>query len=427
MKLLLRINLMPQDKDKDKKDSTDIRMKGFKEKKDVVDFLNIIDEISPSKIFEVVSLNKAAGRVLASSIISTVKVPNFNRSAMDGYAIRGEETFGAAPYSPLDFKVLGLSLPGKPFEGCVTNQTAVRIMTGAPMPEGADSVIPVELAQEENKVLRVIESIPPGKNVGRIGEDVKVGQEILSAGRKLRPQDVGILSSIGTPSVSVIKKPIVDIFITGDELLKPGSMPKGYQIVDSNSVMLDALVYRDIQIHPNIIFLEDRRELISDALSKSNADFILVSGGSSVGQEDHAPSLVKELGEILIHGVALRPASPSGMGIINGKYVFLIPGNPVSCLCSYDLFASRAIRQFAGINCELPYKSITLPLASKISSMVGRMDYVRVKINNGFAEPLAISGASMLSTTTIADGFLMVPGECEGYPSGEDVKINLYD
>ena len=425
MKLLLRIDLMPQDKDK--KDSTDIRMKGFKEKKDVVDFLNIIDEISPSKIFEVVSLNKAAGRVLASSIISTVKVPNFNRSAMDGYAIRGEETFGAAPYSPLDFKVLGLSLPGKPFEGCVTNQTAVRIMTGAPMPEGADSVIPVELAQEENKVLRVIESIPPGKNVGRIGEDVKVGQEILSAGRKLRPQDVGILSSIGTPSVSVIKKPIVDIFITGDELLKPGSMPKGYQIVDSNSVMLDALVYRDIQIHPNIIFLEDRRELISDALSKSNADFILVSGGSSVGQEDHAPSLVKELGEILIHGVALRPASPSGMGIINGKYVFLIPGNPVSCLCSYDLFASRAIRQFAGINCELPYKSITLPLASKISSMVGRMDYVRVKINNGFAEPLAISGASMLSTTTIADGFLMVPGECEGYPSGENVKINLYD
>ena len=416
---------MPQDKDK--KDSTDIRMKGFKEKKDVVDFLNIIDEISPSKIFEVVSLNKAAGRVLASSIISTVKVPNFNRSAMDGYAIRGEETFGAAPYSPLDFKVLGLSLPGKPFEGCVTNQTAVRIMTGAPMPEGADSVIPVELAQEENKVLRVIESIPPGKNVGRIGEDVKVGQEILNAGRKLRPQDVGILSSIGTPSVSVIKKPIVDIFITGDELLKPGSMPKGYQIVDSNSVMLDALVYRDIQIHPNIIFLEDRRELISDALSKSNADFILVSGGSSVGQEDHAPSLVKELGEILIHGVALRPASPSGMGIINGKYVFLIPGNPVSCLCSYDLFASRAIRQFAGINCELPYKSITLPLASKISSMVGRMDYVRVKINNGFAEPLAISGASMLSTTTIADGFLMVPGECEGYPSGENVKINLYD
>lgn len=180
---------------------------------------------------EVVCLNKAAGRVLASSIISTVKVPNFNRSAMDGYAIRGEETFGAAPYSPLDFKILGLSLPGKPFEGCVTTQTAVRIMTGAPMPEGADSVIPAEFAQEENKVLKVVEAIPPGKNVGRIGEDVKVGQQILNAGRKLRPQDIGILSSIGIASVSVIKNPVVDIFVTGDELLKPGSMPEDLKLL----------------------------------------------------------------------------------------------------------------------------------------------------------------------------------------------------
>jgi molybdopterin molybdotransferase len=300
-------------------------------------------------------------------------------------------------------------------------------MTGAPIPLGADSVIPVEFAQEENNVLKVVEAIPPGKNVGRIGEDIKIGQEVLDAGRKLRPQDIGILSSIGISYVSVIKKPSVDIFITGDELLKPGCMPEGYRIVDSNSLMLDALVFRDIQIHPNIVFLKDQREIIRDALSNSNADFILISGGSSVGQEDYAPSLVKELGEILIHGVALRPASPAGMGVINDKYVFLIPGNPVSCLCAYDLFASRAIRKSAGINYELPYKSAVLNLSSKISSMVGRMDYVRVKIVEGCAEPLAISGASMLSTTTIADGFLLVPGECEGYPTGENVKIYLYD
>lgn len=419
---------MQEQEDKNIQGNADIRMKGFKEKKDVIDFLNIIDEkIYPIADTETVSLRNASGRVLASSIKSQVKVPNFNRSAMDGYAIRGEESFGASTYSPIEFKILGLSLPGKPFGGCVTTQTAVRIMTGAPMPEGADSVIPVEIAMEKNNILKITDSIPPGKNVGKIGEDVKVGQEILPSGRKLRPQDIGILSSIGISTIPVIKKPIVDIFITGDELLKPGSLPEGYKIVDSNSVMLDSLVLRDIQIHPNIIFLEDRRDLIRDALCKSNADFILISGGSSVGQEDHAPSLVKELGELLIHGVALRPASPSGMGFINGKPVFLIPGNPVSCLCSYDLFASRAIRKSVGVNCEFPYKSVVLQLSSKISSMVGRMDYVRVKINDGFAEPLAISGASLLSTTTIADGFLLVPGECEGYPSGANVKINLYD
>jgi molybdopterin molybdotransferase len=407
---------------------SDIRMKGFKEKKDVIEFLNIIDDkVAPQLVSELISIHQAAGRVLASSITSQVKVPNFNRSAMDGYAILGAETFGAATYSPIEFKVIGLSLPGKPFAGSVTTQTAVRIMTGAPIPLGADSVIPVEFAQEENNVLKVVEAIPPGKNVGRIGEDIKIGQEVLDAGRKLRPQDIGILSSIGISYVSVIKKPSVDIFITGDELLKPGCMPEGYRIVDSNSLMLDALVFRDIQIHPNIVFLKDQREIIRDALSNSNADFILISGGSSVGQEDYAPSLVKELGEILIHGVALRPASPAGMGVINDKYVFLIPGNPVSCLCAYDLFASRAIRKSAGINYELPYKSAVLNLSSKISSMVGRMDYVRVKIVEGCAEPLAISGASMLSTTTIADGFLLVPGECEGYPTGENVKIYLYD
>jgi molybdopterin molybdotransferase len=407
---------------------SDIRMKGFKEKKDVIEFLNIIDDkVAPQLVSELISIHQAAGRVLASSITSQVKVPNFNRSAMDGYAILGAETFGAATYSPIEFKVIGLSLPGKPFAGNVTTQTAVRIMTGAPIPLGADSVIPVEFAQEENNVLKVVEAIPPGKNVGRIGEDIKIGQEVLDAGRKLRPQDIGILSSIGISYVSVIKKPSVDIFITGDELLKPGCMPEGYRIVDSNSLMLDALVFRDIQIHPNIVFLKDQRKIIRDALSNSNADFILISGGSSVGQEDYAPSLVKELGEILIHGVALRPASPAGMGVINDKYVFLIPGNPVSCLCAYDLFASRAIRKSAGINYELPYKSAVLNLSSKISSMVGRMDYVRVKIVEGCAEPLAISGASMLSTTTIADGFLLVPGECEGYPTGENVKIYLYD
>ena len=419
---------MQNKKDQIKSTNVEIRMKGFKEKKDVNDFINIIDDkISQIKAFELVILHEAAGRVLSSPIVSQVKVPNFNRSAMDGYAVRGEESFGAATYSPIEFKVLGLSLPGKPFEGCVIKQTAVRIMTGAPMPDGADSVIPVEFTTEENNILKVTESIPPGKNVGRTGEDVNIGQVILETGRKLRPQDVGIISSIGISTVSVIKKPSVDIFITGNELLKPGSMPEGYKIVDSNSVMLDALIFRDIQIHPNIVFLEDRRELIRDALCNSKSDFILVSGGSSVGQEDHAPSLVKEIGEMLIHGVALRPASPSGMGIINGKPIFLIPGNPVSCLCAYDLFASRAIRKHAGVNFDFPYKSINLPLSSKISSMVGRMDYVRVKINNSIAEPLAISGASMLSTTTIADGFLLVPGECEGYPSGAIVKIYLYD
>lgn len=408
--------------------NTDIRMKGFKEKKDVLDFWALIDDhLHSSKESELVKLHEAAGRVLSATIISSVKVPNFNRSAMDGYAIRGEDSFGASTYSPIDFKIIGLSLPGKFFPDTVVSNTAVRIMTGAPMPVGADSVIPVELAREENTVLKVFEPVPPGKNVGKVGEDVDCGSEVLCAGRKLRPQDIGILSSIGVSELLVKRKPKVDILVTGDELLPPGSKPEGFKIVDSNSVMLQALVYRDLHVLPNVVYLEDRRELICEAILKSTADFILISGGSSVGQEDHAPSVINELGRMLIHGVALRPASPSGMGIIDNKFIFLIPGNPVSCLCSYDLFASRAIRKSAGLSTDLPYKKKTFQLGSKISSMVGRMDYVRVKIKDNLAEPLAISGASMLSTTTIADGFLIVPSESEGYSSGINVEIHLYD
>ncbi len=408
--------------------SSDIRMKGFKEKRNVSEFLKIIDEnVLTINEFEIVDLHHASGRVLAITIKSEINVPGFNRSAMDGYALKGEETFGADLYAPLEFKIIGVSLPAKPFEGKLELNNAVRIMTGSPMPLGADAVIPFELAKEEGGILKVIEAIPPGKNVGKIGEDVRVGQEIFPPGRKIRPQDVGLLASIGFPNLKVLRKPVVEIFITGDELLPPGSMPIGSKIVDSNSVMLESLVFRDIACLPKIIRLQDSRELIKSAIIESDADFILISGGSSVGQEDHAPTIVSELGEILIHGVALRPASPSGMGKINKKVVFLIPGNPVSCLCAYDLFASRAIRKFAGLNYNIPYRTVFLQLGSKVSSMVGRMDYVRVKISNQLAEPLAISGASMLSTTTFADGFILVPPECEGFPAGEKVEIYLYD
>jgi molybdopterin molybdotransferase len=225
----------------------------------------------------------------------------------------------------------------------------------------------------------------------------------------------------------VVRQPRVAVLITGDELLPAGSRPEGCRIVDSNSVMLIALVRRDGGLPRVHALIPDRREAVRDALVGADADVLLVSGGSSVGQEDHAPEIVAELGELLVHGVALRPASPAGVGFLRGRPVFLLPGNPVSCLCAYDLFACRAIRRLGGRSGELPYRTARLPLAGKISSAVGRVDYVRVTVNQGRAEPLAVRGASMLSTTTAADGFVIVPRDSEGYPPGEVVTIYLYD
>jgi molybdopterin molybdotransferase len=154
---------------------------------------------------------------------------------------------------------------------------------------------------------------------------------------------------------------------------------------------------------------------------------ILVSGGSSVGSEDHAPQLIAKVGELAIHGVAMRPSSPAGMGKIGDALVFLIPGNPVSCLCAYDFFAGRAIRLRGGRAPEWPHRSVRCPVARKIVSAIGRVDYCRVRIVDGAVEPIALSGASILSSTTRADGFVVVPPESEGYGPGSDVVVYLYD
>ena len=225
------------------------------------------------------------------------------------YALRGNETSGASSYNLLEFEVVGQSLPGRPFPGRVEVAQAVRIMTGAPVPEGADAVLPAEMATEVSGRLQISEPVPPGRHIGRRGEDVSAGTMVLGTGRVLRPQDVALLAAIGSTPVPVISRPQVALIVTGDELLPCGAQPEGYRIVDSNSVMLEALVRRDGGLPQILPLVADRQEAVREALLSTNADLILVSGGSSVGQEDHAPQVLAELGELNIHGVALRPAA----------------------------------------------------------------------------------------------------------------------
>lgn len=407
-------------------------MRGFQDRAEVADAVALLQARVRPLSAENVELPQASGRVLAAAVTAEVAVPPFDRAAMDGYALRGSETFGAGPYNPLEFALVGEVLPGKPFGGEVHPGQAVRIMTGAPIPAGADAVVQAEAAEETTssagQVVRISEPVPPARHVGRKGEDIAPGTVVLPAGRLLRPQDVGVLASIGASPVAVIRRPTVAILITGDELLPCGSRPQGYQIVDSNSVMLAALVRRDGGVLTSVALIPDRTDVLRAALAGAGTDVVLISGGSSVGKEDHAPRLLAELGELCVHGVALRPASPAGFGFLAGdRPVFLLPGNPVSCLCAYDLFAGLAVRRLGGRSPELPYRQTTLPLARKLVSAVGRVDYVRVQIRGGQVEPLATSGAAILSSTTRADGFVLVPRDSEGQAAGEQVAVYLYD
>ena len=406
---------------------TDVRMRGFKERLEVQRFHALIRERVRALPAETVPLAHAAGRVLAAPVVSEVDVPAFPRAAMDGYALRSEETFGAGAYNPLTFRIVGEVTPGREFPGQVEAGQAVRIMTGAPIPTGADAVLMAEATAEADGIMTATEAVTPRKNIGRIGEDIKAGTQVFAPGRRLRAQDVGVLASIGVSQVPVLRQPRVTMLITGNELLKPGEKPRGAMIVDSNSIMLKALVERDGSVVEAIRHLPDDREQIRAALLDGSADLLLTTGGTSVGVEDHAPTLISEEGELLVHGIAMRPSAPTGFGWVAGRPVFLLPGNPVSCLAAYDFFVGMALRRMAGLAEQWPYRAREVVLKDRISSQIGRTDYARVRIVDGLAELLATSGASALSTTTLADGFVVVDQDSEGIAAGQPAQVWLYD
>jgi molybdopterin molybdotransferase len=393
---------------------------------------------------ETVPLGLAAGRVLAGSVVSDVDVPGFDRATMDGYAVAAASTDGAGSYNRLPLTVVGDSMPGRPFEGVVRSGEAVRVMTGAPVPRGADAVLPAEFVEigdpseaagnpaeaagnpaEAGLYIQALAAVSPGKNIGRRGEDIARGATMLERGRVLRPQDLGVLSSAGHGQVSVLRRPRVRLVITGNELLPAGSRARGVHIADANGPMLAALVERDGGVVDFPGLVRDDRQAILDALM-ADADIVIVSGGSSVGVEDLAPTLVAEHGELAVHGIAMRPSSPTGLGTIGGRLVFLLPGNPVSSLCAYDFFAGRAVRALGGRDTGWPYRVVRAPLSRKISSPIGRLDYARVRLVEGRVDPIAVGGASVLSSTTRADGFVIVGDDSEGFAEGAEVDVWLY-
>jgi molybdopterin molybdotransferase len=407
------------------READDVRMRGFAQRHTVDAALAWLDAQLQPLTSEMLPLRLAAGRVLAASVVSDVDVPGFDRAMMDGYAVLADSTEGASAYTPLQLKVVGESMPGCPFDGVVRKGEAVRIMTGAPMPDGTDSVLPAEWIEAEADLISALAAVSPGKHVGQLGEDITKGTTLLESGRVLRPQDLGVLSSVGHAEVQVVRRPRVRLAVTGNELLPSGMRPRGFHIADANGPMLAALIDRDGGLVDFPGLVRDDREAILKALH-ADADIVIVSGGTSVGIEDLAPMLVAEYGELAVHGIAMRPSSPTGLGRMENRIIVLLPGNPVSSLCAYDFFAGRAIRVLGGRGREWPYRAVCGRLNRKISSPIGRLDYARVRIADGLVEPLAVTGASVLSSTTRADGFVIVGEDSEGFRTGDEVEVWLY-
>jgi len=406
----------------------DVRMTGFVSRKSFREVRDFIQQSVAAGPTEAVSVRSANHLVLAEDVVSQVNVPYFDRSAMDGYACRAEETSGATDYSPLYFNLIGEALPGQPFVGDIGRNDVVKIMTGGEIPSGANAVMMAEYTQLEGERVRFTLQVAPGKNVMRTGEDISTGDVVLRQGRRLRPQDLGVLASVHQGQVKVVKTPTVAIIPTGNELVEPDSEVAGTRIVDSNSYLLEGLVelYGGKPVFKGI--QGDDYETIKAAFQNSNEDIIVLSGGTSVGEEDYAPQVVQELGQLDIHGVSMKPGSPFGMGRIGEQIVCLLPGSPVAAFVTGDAFLGSIIRRRLGQDVGFVSLKVRGRLDQKIVSSIGRTEFVRIQIQPDFTiSKLRVSGASILTSTTRADGFLIVDEEIEGFPEGAEVDVYAYD
>ncbi len=417
----------------------DVRMRGFGETVDLEAALaRLVGAVTPLPA-EPVGIRDVVGRVLAEDVASGLDVPPFARSAVDGFAVHAEDTFGAAPLAPNELVVVGTSMPGTLPERALQPGEALRIMTGAPLPDGADAVVMVENTDAHGdhgrgaRAVRILEAVPPGKHVGRRGEDVKVGDVVLAAGRHLRAADVAVLASIRRATVACHRRPRVAILSSGNELVDPLSdAPAGpTTIFESNGYHLEALVRAEGGVPTRLGIIRDDRDVLRDTIAAAAAehDVVITTGAVSVGQEDFIPLIVRELGELWVHGVSIRPAHPAGFGRIGEALAFILPGNPVATYVGFWAFVRPALRLLAGRGegSLAPDRTVRAPLGRKIASQPGRVDFARVRLaDDGTVEPVRVGGAGVLTTLTRSDGMVIIPGDVEGIEAGESVEVILF-
>jgi molybdopterin molybdotransferase len=380
-----------------------------------------VDRHTPSLSFEEVPVEQAGGRVPGNSWKAPADIPLVDCARIDGYAVRSEETLGAGNYNPLPFRVQEGGIPLRP-------ASVALVTAGAALPPGADAVLPFDAVQADETVLELSSVIPPGTGIDRKGEQVPAGSIVLERLQPLRPQDVGLIASIGLKSLQVVRRPRVRLLIAGPRARSvPGEAkdllsPAG----DADGPVLRALIARDGGAIEAVCSEVSGREAMVRAITGTNADLILVSGRTATGLDDEAPLALAAAGEVAIHGIALRPGGTAGMGMAGGIPVFLLPGDPLACLCVYDLFAGRMIRSLGGRDPGLPYAVREFEAQRKIVSAVGLVDICRARLVEGKADPLGGVESGGLASAVRADGFVLVPASLEGYPPGARVPVHLY-
>jgi len=370
-------------------------------------------------------LLEAAGRVLAEEVAADRDIPPLTNSAMDGYAARGADVAQA----PARLRVVGEVAAGHVSDVTVGPGEALRIMTGAPVPAGADTVVRFEDTRQDGDWAEVLESYPTGKNVRLAGEDVRVGQVVLASGRVLRPQEIGMLAAVGRMEVLVVRRPRVAILATGDEVVPPGQSPGPGQIRDANSYTVAAQVQTFGGLPLLLGVARDQETLVRQGMREAlaqGADMIITSGGVSVGDFDLVKQVLAAEGEMHFWSLNMKPGRPLAFGMIGGIPLLGLPGNPVAAMISTELFGRPALLKMQGFT-DWSRPRVAARLTQPIARKDGRRHYLRVRLREtevGYEVTLTgDQGSGILNSLVQADGLAVIPEEADHLPAGAEVAV----
>ncbi len=376
---------------------------------------------------EEIPLFEAHKRVLAEDIIAFHDSPPFDKSAMDGFAVIAENTFGASQSAPKELKIIDAIGAGDFSSKEVGENEAIVIATGAPIPEGANAVIMKEYTTTDGDDLTIYSQVTPGENVSPKSEDIKKGEKILDKNSFIRYQEMGLIASAGYDTVKVFKKPKVEIIITGNELVEPTKeeIDKA-KIINSNQFTIKSMV-EDSGAVAHISHAGDTFDEVKEAVLKASQEYdvILTTGGTAISKGDVVLDVVDELGEILFHGVAIRPGKPAGAGVVNGKMVFTLSGQPVAAMSQFDMFARKYLFEMQGRAFDFHIQKRISQL--KIPSQLGRTDFIRAVSDDEHAKHVLNRGSGIIRSMVEANSYIIIDENDEGYQKDDIVDVVFFD
>ena len=381
--------------------------------------------VRPLTRTERLPLASARGRVVASAIVSTADVAPFSRAAMDGYAIRAADTAGASPSTPRTLSCIEEIFTGQMPQRTIAAGECAAVATGAPMPAGADAVIMVEETTAIGVLVSVMATVQPRQNVGAQGADIGTGQTVIEDGTVLNASRLGAIAALGITSVEVYARPRVAILSTGNEIVEPGQPLAPGQIYDINRFALAAVVDEHGGIAVPHRTAADTLDDLSTAVDACLGEDVLVfSGGSSVGERDLILDVLASRGEVLFHGIAVKPGKPTAFGRIRDTLVFGMPGYPTSCLSNAYILLAPALRQLARLPARLA-RTVSLRLGARVVSVAGRHQFYTVRVVDGTAMP-AFKASGDITSMSQADGYIEIPADTEVVEAGALVDVTLF-